>query len=508
MASVNSTNGMSNTNASRITGMYSGLDIDALVKSMASKQQAKIDKAFQTQRRQEWLKEALSSVRTEINTFMNTYINSDATNSMFRASTFYTYKVTAASTSQAVAVTATSSAVEGRYTVEVAQLAQNAFVTSAGRISKDGTEISSSNTTTLAELNFKNALEFDENGKISFAINGKVFTFTKDTTLQTFLNTINNDVDAKVTIKYSRLTDSFTITSDVDGKNGKVLIKNISGNAFGENSAFQIEEGLIANGRDAVVTINGVEVSKPSNEFTVDGVTFSLRDVTTEKLTFYVERDYSATIETVKSFVEAYNKLTAKLKELLTEKDESRKYPPLTDAQKKEMKDSEIEAWEAKAKSGLLRNNSILRSLLNSLRGAFYTALGGTGRSMASIGITAAGYFEPNAGQIVIDEDKLRAALERDGESVVKMFTGNDAAEKGLIYLFRDAFAQARKCIAYSVDDINDKISNLDRVIGQLSERYDDISEKYYNKFSAMETALARLNSQAAFISQLFMTPR
>lgn len=504
MASVNSTNGMSNTNASRITGMYSGLDIDALVKSMASKQQAKIDKAFQTQRRQEWLKEALSSVRTEINTFMNTYINSDATNSMFRASTFYTYKVTAASTSQAVAVTATSSAVEGRYTVEVAQLAQNAFVTSAGRISKDGTEISSSNTTTLAELNFKNALEFDENGKISFAINGKVFTFTKDTTLQTFLNTINNDPDAKVTMKYSRLTDSFTITSDVDGENGSVLIRNISGNAFGENSAFQIGEGLYKNGQDAVVTVNGVELRRSSNTFTVDGVTFNLLDETSEPLTFVVERDYSATVDAVKSFVEAYNTLTEKLKALLNEKDESRNYPPLTEAQRKELSEKEIEAWEEKAKSGLLRNNPMLRTLLNTLRSAFFTTLGGTGLNMSSIGLTTAGYYEENAGQLVLDEEKLRKALEKNGDQVVQMFLGGAGSEKGLVTLFRDAFSQARKSIVSSLDTISEKIGDYGDLIVRLEEQYDEISERYYNKFSAMETALARLNSQASFISQLF----
>jgi flagellar hook-associated protein 2 len=508
MSQVNSTNNMSNVNASRITGMFSGLDIDALVKSMASKQQLKIDQAFQRQQRQTWLKEALGSVRDEINTFMGAYINSDATNSMFRSTTFYSYKVTAASTSPAVSVSATSSAVPGRYSVEVLRLARNASVESAGRISKDGTEISPRNTDTLAQLKFANELQFDANGKISFAINGKTFTFSKDTTLQTFLNTINNDKDANVTIKYSRLTDSFTISSNTGGKDGSVNIRNISGNAFGENSAFQIPEGLVRNGEDAIVVINGTELSRSTNDFTIDGVTFSLKDVTTGKLDFLVERDYSATIDTVKSFVEAYNKLTAKLKELLMEKDESRKYPPLTDAQKKEMKDSEIEAWEKMAKSGLLRNNTTIRNLLTTLRGAFFTALGGTGRSMSGIGITTAGYFEPNAGQLVVDEEKLLKALETDGESVVKMFTGNDPAEKGLIYRFRDAFTLARKNIAYSVDEINDKISDFDRVITRLSERYDEISEKYYNKFAAMETALARLNSQAAFIGQLFTPSR
>jgi flagellar hook-associated protein 2 len=507
MSSVNSTNGAAGANTSRITGMFSGLDIDAMVKSMASKQQQKIDQAFQRQQRQTWLKEALGTVRNDINTFMSTYINSDATNSMFRTSTFYSYKVTTDSTSPAVSLTATSSAVEGRYSVEVLQLAKNASVESAGRISKDGLEISARNTDTLEQLSFANELKFDASGKISFAINGKTFSFSKDTTLQTFLNTINNDKDANVTIKYSRLTDSFTISSNVGGEDGSVLIRNISGNAFGENGAFQIAEGLVKNGVNAKAVINNTEITRSTNDFTIDGVTFSLRDETAGKTHFLVERDYSATVDTVKSFVEAYNKLTKQLKDLLMEDDHSRKYPPLTDAQKKDMKDSEIEAWEKMAKSGLLRNNTTIRSLLNTLRGAFFTALGGTGQNMSSIGITTAGYFEANAGQLVVDEEKLLKALENDGESVVKMFTGNDAAQKGLIYRFRDAFTLARKNIAYNVDEINDKIKGFDRVILQLSRRYDEISDKFYSKFAAMETALARLNSQAGFISQLFTSP-
>lgn len=504
MSNVNSAQNAVNTNTSRITGMYSGLDIDALVKSMASPQQAKIDKAYQSQTRQTWLKEALTSIRGDINTFVNTYLSADAAGSLFRTSTYYSYKVTALSSSPAVSLSATASAVPGRYSVQVQQLAKNASAESAGRISKDGTEISASNTATLGELSFANALEFDDKGQISFAINGKTFTFSRDTSLQTFLNTINNDPDAKVTMKYSRLTDSFTITSDVDGENGSVLIRNISGNAFGENSAFQIGEGLYKNGQDAVVTVNGVELRRSSNTFTVDGVTFNLLDETSEPLTFVVERDYSATVDAVKSFVEAYNTLTEKLKALLNEKDESRNYPPLTEAQRKELSEKEIEAWEEKAKSGLLRNNPMLRTLLNTLRSAFFTTLGGTGLNMSSIGLTTAGYYEENAGQLVLDEEKLRKALEKNGDQVVQMFLGGAGSEKGLVTLFRDAFSQARKSIVSSLDTISEKIGDYGDLIVRLEQQYDEISERYYNKFSAMETALARLNSQASFISQLF----
>jgi len=123
---------------------------------------------------------------------------------------------------------------------------------------------------------------------------------------------------------------------------------------------------------------------------------------------------------------------------------------------------------------------------------------------MSSIGLTTAGYYEENAGQLVLDEEKLRKALEKNGDQVVQMFLGGAGSEKGLVTLFRDAFSQARKSIVSSLDTISEKIGDYGDLIVRLEEQYDEISERYYNKFSAMETALARLNSQASFISQLF----
>ena len=53
-------------------------------------------------------------------------------------------------------------------------------------------------------------------------------------------------------------------------------------------------------------------------------------------------------------------------------------YAPLTDAQKKDMKDDEIKLWEEKAEKGLLRNDSTLSSLLTNMRTSIYTAVNST----------------------------------------------------------------------------------------------------------------------------------
>ena len=61
------------------------------------------------------------------------------------------------------------------------------------------------------------------------------------------------------------------------GSASKVEIKNLTGNAFAaEKSAFGIAQGT-KNGENAELMINNVSVSKDSNTFTIDGITYSLK---------------------------------------------------------------------------------------------------------------------------------------------------------------------------------------------------------------------------------------
>lgn len=497
---------------SRVTGMYSNYDTDALVKSMCSNQQTKVDKQNQKITTYEWYNEAVETVKDTMEEFSNTYLSAMGSSSMLKSSAYSTYSAKTSSTSNAVSLTASSSAAVGNISVKVIQLAEQANVSSSGKVSKDGTKISSSNTATLAELSFANALKFDSSGKISFSINGKSFSFSSDTKLQTMLNTINNDKDANVTMKYSRLTDKFTIEADSGGKDSKVSIVNLTGNAFGTNSAFQINSGTVINGKNAKAEINGTAVEQESNKFEFDGITYELNKVTAgtseETIDFTVKRDYSSTVETVTKFIEAYNTMMKSLTTLVEAKDYSSDYPPLTDEQKEAMTEKQIEAWESKAKNGVLRKDSNLSSLINTVKNAFFSEAGGTGKTAASIGITTASYFSSEKGSLVIDTAALEKALEENPEDVISIFTGGNSSaassEKGVIYKIRSSISTYKTDAKTSVDTTSKKITTLEKGLVLLEDKLDDLAEKYYKKFSAMETALSSLNSQSSYISQLF----
>lgn len=496
------------SSTSRITGIYSQLDTDAIVKDLLAVERTKIDKKNQEKTTREWYYDALEKVKNLVEDFQSKYLSALGESSMLSSSVYKSFSV-AMDENKAVSITATSSATTGSYKLDrITQLAENASVSSSG-ISSGQTNISASNNAKLRDLNFARPLVFDDNGKISFSINGVKFSFNSDTTLQNMINTINSDEKAGVTIKYSRLTDGFTITADSGGSASSVTIKNLSGNAFGLNGAFGIGEGTTGKdgfgkaGQDAVCYIENVLVVRDSNEFTIDGITYKLKNETDEAVSFTVSRDFSKTVESISKFIDAYNELEKELNGLLNEKDYSADYKPLTSEQEEAMTETQIEKWNKKAMSGLLRNNRDLESLLRSIKNSFFSALGGTRNTMASIGITTGSYFSKDSGKLIVDEDKLKAALEENPDKVISMFTGSGDGTKGLLYKISDA---VKTYLGKNEDDGERAAKEADKLgekIESMEESLDALAERYYKKYGLMEEALSRMNSMASMLSTL-----
>ncbi|MBW9234462.1 flagellar filament capping protein FliD, partial [Leptospira santarosai] len=105
-----------------------------------------------------------------------------------------------------------------------------------------------------------------------------------------------------------------------------------------------------------------------------------------------------------------------------------KRYPdfkPLSDEQRREMSEKEVELWEEKARSGLLRNDPILKSALQDLRRAFMDPVGGIASGninlLSQIGISTGTWNE--GGKLNINEDKLKEALTNKPDEVMELFT-------------------------------------------------------------------------------------
>lgn len=235
----------------------------------------------------------------------------------------------------------------------------------------------------------------------------------------------------------------------------------------------------------------------------------------------------------IKEFVNTYNGF---VKDLTAQTKESkyRDYAPLTAEQKKDMEESEIKLWEEKAKSGLLRNDSIVRNGLSNMRSLVYETHHGVSdpkyNSLYSIGITTSKTYS-DGGTLEIDEKKLRAALEDNPDAVEQLFknpggkkedtvevtnrdgsvTTKTADTRGFLYQLRDSMKAfevniekkaGRSTMTDNQYTIGKGIVDADKRIDAWQDKLKNIEARYWRQFSAMESAINKANSQSSIFAQ------
>ena len=376
------------SSTSRILGMSSGLDTESIITGLMSAEKLKAKKIYQHKTSLEWNKTAQQEIRTLVSNFRNKTMSvlSPETN-MYTSSAYNVMKTTMTQTSTAVKVTAADTALAGQHTINsITRIASAASTTSAAGVTASGTL---NVNTTLENLSLETPLQFGgtNSDTVSFKLNGEEFIFKKTDTLNTVMNTINYNSKAGAKLTYSELTNKFTLGSSTTGASTKVEISNTLGNLFGAGSAIKITDSVIQNGQDALLSIDGVEITRASNNFTIDGNKYSLLSGSTTPITFQTEQDVTQTVDRIKAFVKSYNELVTTLQGKLDEEVYS-SYTPLTDEEKDAMSETEIKLWEEKAKSGQFHNDRNLTDLLSSMRSMFFDAVSGTGKSLSQIGFS------------------------------------------------------------------------------------------------------------------------
>jgi flagellar hook-associated protein 2 len=379
------------------------------------------------------------------------------------------------------------------------------------------------------------------NGPVSFSINGTNISYDfsgadKNKTIQDIMSDISSKAD--VNISYSQLTKSFAMASKTEGSDQKLDVSDISGSFI--STLFGSSTPTSQDGKDASVTITApgqseVTVTKPSNNFTIDGVSYQLNSNTAvgTDIKFSLNGNTDNIIKNIKGFVDKYNSMITAFNTKLSEKKDYN-YKPLTDAQKEDMKDADIQNWETKAKQGLLKNDSELGNFLEQLRQSIYTTVQGAGISMSDIGITTSSDWTQN-GTLVIDEDKLKSAIQNNGDKVSLLFTKQTSSEnkyyrpdltssqksarysdEGVFQRINDIFqdytrttrnSNGRKGIfleeAGISGDLSDTTSILSKQIQQkddeitnLMDAMNDKENSYYEKYSQLEQTIANLQAQ------------
>ena len=157
----------------------------------------------------------------------------------------------------------------------------------------------------------------------------------------------------------SEYVETIAFTSKATGAGGSIQAADDATASFMSNQlgfALDADNKLTASqaGQNAEVVINGLQIEKTTNNFTVNNVTYQLKNTTNSPVSLDVATDVDGIYEKIKDFVTQYNELIDMVNGKLTEK-KYRDYTPLTEEQKKDMTEKQIELWEEKAKSGLLK---------------------------------------------------------------------------------------------------------------------------------------------------------
>lgn len=390
--------------------------------------------------------------------------------------------------------------------------------------------------------------------------------YTADTTLETIINDINSNQQAGVKVSYSTTANQFVFTSKHGGDGGQIAIDreidgamNLAASLFGsvvydENGDISTVRGQsvdtfkgngvnVIKGQDAEMTalINGVEktLTSGTNTFNIDGFTVTANGTfpaaagnENEYVSFDKKVDADKIVDAVKSFVEDYNKVLAEINEQYsTQPDHNKEYLPLTDDQKAELSDKQIEEYEEKAKQGLLFGDQDLGGLSNGLRFVF------SNLDMDAIGISVSTNYS-DKGKITLDETKLRSALASDPDAVASAFTDplekkqvtnsdgttswvDDTSSGGAMSRLKvqlDKYAAttgATKGIliekagsqyspmALLQNTLQDKIDSYDDIIDSLTDKLNDKIDYYTSKFSKLETLIAQMNSQSSYLMSL-----
>ncbi|MCC5439901.1 flagellar filament capping protein FliD [Clostridium botulinum] len=394
------------------------------------------------------------------------------------------------------------------------------------------------------------------NEAVEFEINGVNFKYDftstgaeKDKTISQILADISDK--ANVQASYSEITKSFTLRSKEEGATQNIKCEDKSGSfvssILGSNTT--------AKGKDAKIELKtpnnstATTIIKPSNNFTIDGVNYNIAGAKKdEEISFSLDGNVDDSFNKVKGFIDDYNKLIDELQKKTSEK-KYRKYEPLTEEQKKDMKENDIKLWEEKAKSGILRNDSNIENMLSTLRRAFFDSVEGAGLSLKELGLTTSKDYN-EGGKIVFDqmldkngnngEARLKKLLKEEPDKVFKIFSQESTSypsysadltlterqirnkEEGIFQRINDIFkdytrtsrsASGKRGILVDKAGIEGTVSAIDNILYKdLEKREKAIQDmelklierenKYYIQFAQLEKYVNQANSQASWLSQ------
>ena len=314
--------------------------------------------------------------------------------------------------------------------------------------------------------------------------------------------------------------EGFTgISEVVTSESGKLsalglsdIVKNETTGVIEISETSQVK---LVQATDAIVIYNGAELTGSSNNFSVNGLNLTLKGVTTEDevINLSVSGNTQAVYDTVKDFVKTYNELLKEMNDGYNA-ESARGYDPLTEEEKATMTDDQIKKWEDKIKDSLLKRDDTLSGLISSFRNTMGEGVKVNGKtySLASFGIASRNYSEKGILYINGDADdaavasldnKLMEALTNNPDDVMAVLNKlGDNLYNSLMDKMKSTTLRSALTV-YNDKEMTKSLTNYKSDLDKLEAKLLDVENRYYKQFSAMETAMAKMNAQSASLMSM-----
>ncbi|GGB10577.1 flagellar filament capping protein FliD [Agarivorans gilvus] len=475
-------------------GIGSGLDLEALIE--VSIEAMRVPQEARLQERRDTLDVTLSAVgavKSAMSAFKDILDKAKEPSTFFPRSAYVDGTLVSSvsadddessdpssSASGAFNVSLADDAVNGRYDVEVLSVAQGSRA--AGQ-----TEYAASNTviaTDAGELTFSAGSGADEE---SFTV--EVTAGMRLSDLRDAINnaTGNYGVTANLvnTGTGTRLVFDSAKTGaddDADPSNGNPNDLRITstGAVNADLDALVADVQVTESASNAKISINGIEATSDTNTFkdVVSGITITANSLTTSSASLEVKPNDSAAVESVKSFVDAYNKIISAID----------KYSKPTEV---------LEGEENNRKE--LSGDAMFRSMKYSLGRMSTTGYTDPDDATRITTFYALGIEMDNDGKLSLDESKLNDWVEGDLDKLGEIFAG----ENGVVdtfYGFVESFEQSGGVLATREDSTRSQLRDLDHADLALKERMDEYESTLRAKYTAFDQTMGALNNQMSYI--------
>ncbi len=338
----------------------------------------------------------------------------------------------------------------------------------------------------------------------------KVFTIPNrmDRTIDT-----NKDIESAI--------DEYAIAMpSIENNGGDALasigLGKIDGSATGDEVTKDSQMAVV-DAKDTAITYNGAIITSDTTNISIAGLELNVLSTTTgdETVNISVTNDTSAIYDTIKDFITEYNSILKEMNKYYGA-DSAKGYDVLTDEEKDAMSESEVEKWESKIKDSLLRRDTTLSGIVSSFRNNMMgvaTASNGKRYALSSLGISTSGdYAEGGLLHIRGDEDDSEYA---DEENVLKKMLDEDpdTVMQVLTKLSDNLYQDLQKKMSsnklsaaftfYNDKEMSSQLSDYKKDISKWQDKLNEIEDRYYKQFTAMEKALANMQSQQNSLANL-----